>query len=191
MEKKYDLVLETAYKLFSKKGYFFVSTKEIAETAGISEMTIFRNFKTKQNLFNKVLENYVFIPNLKNLFKNEFSWDLKKDLPIMFNAFYDSMVQNHMLVFVKITDPHKIDKDVEGPKLMEKLPKELLFIASNYFKEMEKKGFIKSDPMAISTNFCSGIFGIFLSYEIAKFYNEIEFSRISENFLNIYIRGLK
>ena len=191
MEKKYDLVLETAYKLFSEKGYFFVSTKEIAETAGISEMTIFRNFKTKQKLFVKVLENYVFIPNLNNFFENGFSWNLKEDLPKIFKAFYNSMKQNHMLVFIKITEPNKIDKDNEFPKLMEKLPKEILAWSNKYFMEMKKKGILSDDPSVISVNFCSGIFGLFFAYEITKIYNDIEFNRVSKKFLDIYIKGIE
>jgi TetR/AcrR family transcriptional regulator, mexJK operon transcriptional repressor len=191
MEKKYALVLETAYKLFSEKGYFFVSTKEIAESAGISEMTIFRNFKTKINLFIKVLENYIFIPNLKNLFENEFSWVLREDLPKIFKAFYDSIKQNHMLVFIKMTEPHKMDKALEAPKLMERLPEEMFNWAKKYFEQMKKKGLIKEDPSIISANLCSGIFGLFFSYEIAKFNKDIEFDCLSNNFLDIYIRGVK
>jgi AcrR family transcriptional regulator len=193
MEKKYDLVLETAYKLFSEKGYFFVSTKEIAKTAGISEMTIFRNFGTKNNLFIKVMENYVFIPNLENLFNNGFSWNLQEDLPKIFKAFYDSIKQNHMLVFVNLTnpDPSMIDKDNEIPKIMEKLPQEIRCWAKKYFIQMKEKALIKGDPSLISTNFCSGIFGLFFSYEISRIYVDIEFDRLSKNFLDIYTKGIE
>ena len=156
-------------------------------------MTIFRNFGTKNNLFIKVMEIYVFIPNLENLFNNGFSWILEEDLPKIFKAFYDSIKQNHMLVFIKLTkpDPSMLEKDHEITKIMEKLPKEIRDWAKKYFTQMKERDLIKGDPLLISTNFCSGIFGLFFSYEIGKIYADIEFDCLSKNFLEIYINGIE
>lgn len=42
---------EAAIDLFSQEGYDGVTTKKIAEVAGVSEMTLFRHFGSKTNLF--------------------------------------------------------------------------------------------------------------------------------------------
>lgn len=44
-------ILESAEKLFAKKGYDAVSVFEIAARAGISKSLVFHHFKTKQNIF--------------------------------------------------------------------------------------------------------------------------------------------
>lgn len=84
-EKK---ILDAALKLFAEKGYDGAKTKAIAEKAGFSEVTLFKRFKTKENLFNSmIIQNkeemmkdfaFVFMPNefenqedfLKTLIKN-------------------------------------------------------------------------------------------------------------------------
>ncbi|HRX45279.1 MAG TPA: helix-turn-helix domain-containing protein [Acholeplasmataceae bacterium] len=44
-EKK---ILLAATKLFSESGYSGVSTRKIAEAAGVNELTLFRIFKSKR-----------------------------------------------------------------------------------------------------------------------------------------------
>lgn len=51
-EKK---ILDAALHVFSKQGYVGARTRMIAEESGYTEMTLFRKFKTKEKLFNKVL----------------------------------------------------------------------------------------------------------------------------------------
>ena len=45
--------MEADLKFFSENGYAGARTRLIAEKAGFSEMTLFRKFKTKENLFKK------------------------------------------------------------------------------------------------------------------------------------------
>jgi len=48
-------ILDAALKVFSEKGYNGARTRIIAEKSGFTEMTLFRKFETKENLFNRVL----------------------------------------------------------------------------------------------------------------------------------------
>jgi AcrR family transcriptional regulator len=48
-------IMDAALKEFSEKGYSGAKTKDIAIKSGLSEMTLFRRFKSKKNLFNQVL----------------------------------------------------------------------------------------------------------------------------------------
>ncbi|EKF87027.1 TetR/AcrR family transcriptional regulator [Methanobacterium formicicum] len=51
--------LDVALEIFAEKGYKGATTRLIAQKAGFSELTLFRKFKTKENLFNKVLTQNV------------------------------------------------------------------------------------------------------------------------------------
>jgi TetR/AcrR family transcriptional regulator len=44
-------ILDAALGLFAEKGYAGATTRVIAQEAGVSELTLFRKFKTKENLF--------------------------------------------------------------------------------------------------------------------------------------------
>lgn len=54
--KTEEKIMETALKMFAKKGYVGTKTKSVAEKSGFSEMTLFRKFKTKKNLYDRVME---------------------------------------------------------------------------------------------------------------------------------------
>lgn len=47
---KQQKIAEAAIRLFAEKGYANTSTSEIAKAAGVAEGTIFRHYKTKDNL---------------------------------------------------------------------------------------------------------------------------------------------
>jgi TetR/AcrR family transcriptional regulator len=49
-------LLETALDVFSQKGYQGSTTKEIAAAAGVTEAIIFRHFPTKNDLYSAVLD---------------------------------------------------------------------------------------------------------------------------------------
>lgn len=50
-ESQRVLILQTAYELFSKRGYASTNIKDIAEAAGISRTPIYYHFRDKPNLF--------------------------------------------------------------------------------------------------------------------------------------------
>ncbi|KAF5033412.1 MULTISPECIES: TetR/AcrR family transcriptional regulator [Methanobacterium] len=51
--------LDAALEIFAEKGYKGATTRLIAQKAGFSELTLFRKFKTKENLFNSVLTHNI------------------------------------------------------------------------------------------------------------------------------------
>lgn len=60
-------ILEAAYGLFSRKGYLGTTTREVAQLAGVSEVTLFRLFGSKEDLFREVLISYSVIPDIRSL----------------------------------------------------------------------------------------------------------------------------
>ena len=53
----HDKVLKAAQKLFARYGYDGTTTKELAETAGIAEGTLFRHFTNKKAILVEVATN--------------------------------------------------------------------------------------------------------------------------------------
>jgi AcrR family transcriptional regulator len=49
-------ILEAAMMLFAEKGFSATTTRQIAQRAGVNEVTLFRHFRSKQELFHKILE---------------------------------------------------------------------------------------------------------------------------------------
>jgi AcrR family transcriptional regulator len=71
-------ILDAGLKVFSKKGYDAATTRGIAEESGFTEMTLFRKFGTKKNLFdqvmiynvNKLTDEFLQIHDLDHKFKD-------------------------------------------------------------------------------------------------------------------------
>ena len=57
--------LEAAIKLFAKQGYNGTSTLQIAKVAGVSQATVFKYFKTKEDLLYTII-----VPVIPKLFSN-------------------------------------------------------------------------------------------------------------------------
>src|ERR1039458_6247048 len=66
-KKTSDKILDAGLKLFSEKGYLGATTKDIARTAGVAELTLFRHFASKERLFEEVLKRHSFLPVLREL----------------------------------------------------------------------------------------------------------------------------
>ena len=51
-------ILQAAARVFSEKGYARATTRALAAAAGVNEVTLFRHFGNKQNLFAAVMEQF-------------------------------------------------------------------------------------------------------------------------------------
>jgi AcrR family transcriptional regulator len=60
-----DSLISVAYQLFSEQGYYQTTTKEIAERAGVCELTLFRHFQTKANVYKAVFMRFSPIPKVE------------------------------------------------------------------------------------------------------------------------------
>ena len=67
--------LRAAAKLFSEQGYDRTSTAQIAKTAGISEGTVFKYFKSKENLKAEII--YPIISTILPLYGDAFVEDIR------------------------------------------------------------------------------------------------------------------
>lgn len=59
MDDTEQRIIEAAVKVFSEKGFSGTSTREIAATAGVNEVTLFRKFGSKKNILNKIIHRAV------------------------------------------------------------------------------------------------------------------------------------
>ncbi len=73
-----EKVMEAATLLFGEKGYTATTIREVAEKAGVSELTIFRNFKNKENLFRESIILRTTPVALLEEIEEQFTGDLQK-----------------------------------------------------------------------------------------------------------------
>lgn len=186
-----ERILEAALKLFSEKGYLGATTKEIAMASGISEVTLFRHFQTKENLFISVLEHYSFLPKLKELSKDLLVMPLEEALKTLAKAFLQTLKSRRDLIRIMLAELPRYPEIVKESyqKTIEKIIQE----NSQYFEKLQRERKIKS---SISSNLLARAFlGLFFSYFHAEEIKGLNFKNQSEeeiidNYVKIFLYGI-
>lgn len=98
MTEKQTRILYAAAEIFAEKGYAYSSTNEIAQRASVAEGTIFRHYKTKQDLLSAIVSP-VMSKFLAPFILNDFKEILESDYPKLEDFLYALVVNR--LNFVK------------------------------------------------------------------------------------------
>ncbi len=73
-------IIHAAMELFSTNGYSSTTTRSIAEKAGVNELTLFRNFETKDGLLSAVIDSYLDLDDIREQLPLEFNGPPEEDL---------------------------------------------------------------------------------------------------------------
>jgi AcrR family transcriptional regulator len=79
-----ERVLTTAFVLFAEQGFQGTTTKEIARTAHVNEVTLFRTFGSKEALFREVMQERFPLRTIQNVV--DFEIDLPMEELMVLNA---------------------------------------------------------------------------------------------------------
>ena len=164
-----------------------MTTKEIAKEAGVCEMTLFRHFESKQKLFEKTLENFLYSPKLNTLFES-LEWDLENDL-IKISSFYqETLAKNQKIILMNIKNEELYAQN--NPSLY-KLPHELKKLLCGYFEEMRLRVVVHEDPEILALSFLATNFGLFMtSLVMKKLMFETDIQVCISNYVKIFARGI-
>ena len=180
-EKK---ILLAATKLFSESGYSGVSTRKIAEQAGVNEITLFRYFKSKSNLLQSVIKHFAFEGNIIEKISKEVTGNIKEDIFIFADVYYMFLENNIKMYKIQIKEI-----DEKGKKFTNSI--EYTDFMKNYFKHKVEIGEFKGDPNLVATSIVSMIMGIFTLKEYApSIYADTDFrmliKRFAEDVIKLY-----
>lgn len=144
MKKTHENIMNAARELFSTNGYAATTTKDIANKAGISEVTLFRHFESKRKLFHDTLHSTIESDLLINFFEHEVEYDLEKDLPTLADHLHTLYKDNSDLIKMMLKDKESRSfKEISGPIKEKKLKT----YSDAYFTKMYEMGKIADDPV--------------------------------------------
>jgi AcrR family transcriptional regulator len=187
-----ERLLEATFKLISEKGYLGATTREIAHRAGVTELTLFRHFGSKERLFEEVLKRYTFLPKLKGLLPELKDMSYNESLFVLGERFIDTLKERKSLIKIMFSEinlyPEKI-KDIYSNFI-----DEVIKTLAGYFKSLQKDGIIRQFPAEIAARaFLGMIFSYFLSEEILlnRTLNNKEIKIVLKEFIDIFICGVR
>jgi len=160
-------LLDATLKLISEKGYLGSTTREIAQEAGVTELTLFRHFGTKEKLFEALLRNHTFLPRLKELLPELDGLSYGDSLRLIATRFLLSLKERKSLVKIMYSEgtiyPEKIKK------LYNKFADDLRLTLASYFRGLQKKGLLRTvSPEMAAQLFLGMLFSYFRSEEIMR-----------------------
>ncbi|WP_243300506.1 TetR/AcrR family transcriptional regulator [Bacillus litorisediminis] len=184
-----DKIMMAAIDLMAEKGYNGVTTQEIAEKAGYSEKTLFRHFKSKQNLLESAFNRYHYAEEMKILFQSKIQYDLQSDLLMISRNYQNIMYCNRKLILISSKDGGNLPSFHERTH---KHPQQLKELLTEYFKQMMHKGkIIQTDPEINALAFIYMNFGAAMGRINADpMLQNIPFEKFIEEEVQLFTRAL-
>ena len=154
-------IIEAAAQQFADLGYKRATTRKIALAADVTEVTLFRHFGSKQNLFTAVLNQYALQPDSGGMFEMVLGEDYRQDML--------QMGQYTMRIMQERRDAMRmmLCEAAHFPELQEVLgqaPRQMRDMIANYLQQRIEAGdIVPRDPHVMA----QGFLGFFFSYTMA------------------------
>lgn len=160
-----DKILSAAITLMEKKGYKAATMKDIAESAGFSDMTLFRRFGNKKAILDAAVEKYSYTVSMKKIFEKEIIYDIEHDLALIAKTYQKYMKKNQKIVMLAFQERHN------HPEIAQKTaenPKQLKENLMRYLNTMVEKGKIQGNNIeAVAMSFLWMNLGFFMAQFVA------------------------
>ncbi len=185
-----ERLLEATIRLISEKGYLGTTTREIALVAGVTELTLFRHFGSKEKLFEEVLNSYTFLPALKEILPELQNMPYEEALRLVATKFLQTLKERKSMVKIMHSEinlyPEKI-REVYNKSIVD-----VRFTLSHYFGALQKKGMLRDvSPATAARMFLGVLFAYFRTEEIIRGH-EITKAKMEKNvqeFVDIFTHG--
>lgn len=176
--------------LISQKGYLGTTTREIAQEAGVTELTLFRHFGSKERIFEEMLSRYTFLPKLRGLVPDLVGEDYVEALTVIGTEFLGTLRERKSLVKIMSTEitvyPEKIRR------VYMRFVREMVRTLAGYFRDLQGRGVIGVfPPEAGARAFIGMLFTYFKTEEImrGRTVGKREADRMVGDFVRIFAFG--
>jgi len=183
-------LLDSGMKLFSKKGYLGTTTRDVATDAGIAEVTLFRHFRSKERLFEEVINRFSFLPALKDLIPHIAELSYEQSLIAIAEKFLESLAQRKDLIRIMHSEIAQYPKAIQ--KIYHALIDEILKTIALYFVQLQKKGILRVFDAEIAARAFLGMFFSYFNAEnflMRKTTGRMTRDRVLKEFVALFARG--
>lgn len=102
-----EKIIKAALRLFGENGYSATSTRAIASEAGINEVTLFRHFGSKQNLFEACIASFNEA-GFASTFTDHLTGDYAADIRMMARMTYRETIASYDALRMLICDMSQV-----------------------------------------------------------------------------------
>lgn len=185
-----ERIIKATFEILQEEGFAKATTKKIAAKAGVNEVTIFRNFKNKNNLV-EVTKDYhrqLLINKLNAIFEFEGDESIEEYLKLTFFGILNLSEEDLSIIRVAMEE---VREDSEKKVLISDITDVILNKLEDFFKLKIEAGIIREiNPKSLAI-MCFGM--LFQSVILWKIYNhdlDFETNFYADDLLNIMFEGI-
>ncbi|MBF0329367.1 MAG: TetR/AcrR family transcriptional regulator [Nitrospirae bacterium] len=185
-----EKVLAAALQLFSAKGYLGATTKEIAKLAGIAEVTLFRQFSSKEQLFEEVLNTYSFLPKIKSLIPEIEKLPYEEALALIAMRFLETLKSRIEMIRIMQSEMSRYPEKIH--KIYNSFLDGIIKTLALYFKSLQDAGALKEFNTEYAARAFMGMFYSFFSAQeilLGKKYRKADLELVVKEYVNIFAGG--
>ncbi|WP_426454698.1 TetR/AcrR family transcriptional regulator [Paenibacillus sp. S-38] len=184
-----DKLILAAIDLIAEQGYDGTTTKEIAAAAGVSEVTLFRHFGSKQALLIASFERYHYAGEMTRLFNERLAWDVRTDLLLIGRTYHAIMNRNRKLLDIARKGGSRLPEEVQQHASQH--PVQLKKLLTDYFSTLLEQGKIAPiDPEITAMSFMWMNLGAFSSNLLESSNSNVTLDTFIERSVDLFARAL-
>lgn len=190
LDKTEQKIVDATIFLLDKEGTNGTTTKKIAKKAEVSEVTVFRKFKSKDNLLKiaKIYYSDYFLEKISDIFINYEDTDLESLLKHIWGKLVNFLDNNLDIIKIALDE---LMSNPEEEKIFSKFSDEVLKNLTNIFKEQIDKGKIrKINPSAAALTVFSVIVEGIIFWKFESKVSNDDTNKYLDDFLDIFINGI-
>ena len=142
-EETRQRIIQGAAQVFAQKGYEGATTRTIAQAAGVNEVTLFRHFGNKKNIFMAVIEQFSALPNLRAALEEQITGNYREDLLTLGNHFMTMMLKRRKNILMSLCTAERLP---EIRKVVAQPPSQQQQMLSGYLRQQIERGTVRDLP---------------------------------------------
>ncbi|WP_400222847.1 TetR/AcrR family transcriptional regulator [Methanobrevibacter smithii] len=190
LDKTEQKIVDATIFLLDKEGMNGTTTKKIAKKAEVSEVTVFRKFKSKDNLLKiaKIYYSDYFLEKISDIFTNYEDTDVESLLKHIWGKLVNFLDNNLDIIKIALDE---LMSNPEEEKIFSKFSDEVLKNLTNIFQEQIDKGKIrKINPSAAALTVFSVIVEGIIFWKFESKVSNDDTNKYLDDFLDIFIKGI-
>lgn len=187
-EETRERIVEAAALVFAEKGYARATTREMASAAGVNEVTLFRHFGNKRNLFNAVIQAFGG-PAITAGLEAKLTGDYAEDLETMGTVLLTVLLERGDALRLMFCEAAHFPAVQE---VMAQNPRQIFQMLAHYFERQLEGGRLRSlPPQAMAQVFAGALF----SYSVAQwlfaeaFEPELSVEDLVTTLVDVFVNG--
>ena len=187
-----DRALDAALKAFGEKGFDGTTTKEIADSAGVNEVTLFRLFKSKKGLFAAVIAERSPLAEVKRVVSVDTGKTIDEQITDNATAVLQILRTNRHLFMVLLGDAWRHPKT---RAMIHELAfaKGLELVRDFIAHQMDQGRLRRGDPMVVARGLMGMVQAYFITTELlgGKRPSPEEDEKVIRGFVSLFLDGVR